>query len=145
LSSSGLRTMNGPGSTEQQLLREQRAFTGRAQDGRSAARLVSASAVRSIGTPAGSPNAIRLNTIIETSIPHASARTQMRAGPIADQVVKLPPRTLSAGEQQISGKLAMAVRMVDRTARLTMDAVLLLVFSPVIAIWWLLERRNRKA
>lgn len=37
-----------------------------------------------------------------------------------------------------------ALQAVVRAGRLTWDATLLLVFSPVIAVWWLLERRHRK-
>lgn len=37
-----------------------------------------------------------------------------------------------------------ALQVVARAGRLTWDATLLLVFSPVIAVWWLLERRHRK-
>ena len=32
----------------------------------------------------------------------------------------------------------------NRAARLGCDAVIILLFSPVIAIWWLLERRHRR-
>lgn len=40
--------------------------------------------------------------------------------------------------------LRSALQVVARAGRLTWDATLLLVFSPVIAVWWLLERRHRK-
>lgn len=33
-----------------------------------------------------------------------------------------------------------AVRALNRTARLTMDAVMITVFSPVILVWWLGEK-----
>lgn len=36
-----------------------------------------------------------------------------------------------------------ALRLVARAGRLTWDATLILIFSPVIAVWWLLERRHR--
>lgn len=37
-----------------------------------------------------------------------------------------------------------ALQLATRAARLTADATLILLFSPVIAVWWLLERRHRK-
>jgi len=52
---------------------------------------------------------------------------------------KSPPARLRA-----SAALMSAVHVADRACRLLLDAILILVFSPVIAIWWLAERRHRK-
>ncbi len=41
-----------------------------------------------------------------------------------------------------SGFRKLAV-MADRTLRITMDALLVIAFSPVILAWWLTERRAR--
>jgi hypothetical protein len=37
-----------------------------------------------------------------------------------------------------------ALNVATRATRLTLDAMLILVFSPVIAGWWMLERRHKK-
>jgi hypothetical protein len=43
-----------------------------------------------------------------------------------------------------SAALMASVHVADRACRLLLDAILILVFSPVIAIWWLAERKHRK-
>jgi len=54
-----------------------------------------------------------------------------------------PARSRPAG-LRASAALMAYVHVADRTCRLFLDAILILVFSPVIAIWWLAERKHRK-
>ena len=37
-----------------------------------------------------------------------------------------------------------SLQVLNRAGRLTFDAMLLIVFAPVIAIWWLNERRHKR-
>ncbi len=37
------------------------------------------------------------------------------------------------------------LQFVNRTGRLTFDAMLLIVFAPVIAVWWLNEKRHKRS
>lgn len=137
--------MNGPGSTEQPFLREQRSSAGSLANGRSGARLVSGSAVRSAGLRSGAPATLSLKPVGATNSNQPDPQEDLTTAPITPSSVSLSPRIAPMHEQQMSGKLGTVWNLVDRTARLSMDAVLLLVFSPVIAVWWLVERHNRKA
>lgn len=52
------------------------------------------------------------------------------------------PKPIEAPAAQ--SPLSAALEFGERALRLTMDGVLIVVFSPVIAAWWMLERRHKK-
>lgn len=85
----------------------------------------------------------------------------MRRVPIAEDVAARPsgrtPAVSSAREPLAShelpkpfatpepqSRISAALELGERALRLTMDGILIVVFSPVIAAWWMLERRHKK-
>lgn len=55
-----------------------------------------------------------------------------------------PVVPLKAPEQKLHEPFRAALRGAERAVRLSMDALIILVFSPVIGVWWLLERRRQR-
>lgn len=64
--------------------------------------------------------------------------------PSAFSATAVRPAKASPAGLRASAALMSAVHVADRACRLLLDATLILVFSPVIAIWWLAERKHRK-
>lgn len=64
--------------------------------------------------------------------------------PSAFSATAVRPAKSPPGRLRASAAVMSAVHVADRACRLLLDAILILVFSPVIAIWWLAERKHRK-
>lgn len=83
--------------------------------------------------------------------PHRSQRLQRQAGGTPDAVdcqpTKMQPLSPPVRFQMPQPRPAsdMAVAIARRAASLTMDALLILIFAPVIIAWLLFERRKRGA
>ena len=128
--SSGLRTMTGPGSHETHSLRPDRKSAPRTIEALPYARLVSAGSQRAVPSLPPQP--------LSRDLPNNS----LTAGSSASASKPVAP--LTAPQRTAQDKLRAALGLLDRGARLTMDAVIILVFSPVIGIWWLMERRRHR-
>jgi len=63
--------------------------------------------------------------------------------PSAFSAAVSPAKSRPAG-LRASAALMACLHVADRACRLFLDAILILVFSPVIAVWWLAERKHRK-
>ena len=122
--------MPGPGSHETHSLRPDRKGAPRTIEALPYARLVSAGSQRTAPSSPQQPLSRDLpsNTIAARSAASASK----------------PVVPLSAPQSTAQDKLQAALGLLDRGVRLTMDAVIILVFSPVIGIWWLMERRRHR-
>jgi hypothetical protein len=81
-----------------------------------------------------------------TSQPRVTAQPAQVPRVEAGPAQTAPPATARpvAADRPQSGLTQSVLRVVARAGRLTWDATLILIFSPVIAVWWLLERRHRK-
>ncbi len=78
------------------------------------------------------------------SDPLRDGRTASSAGPATGNVSAARETVERLSVRPTDGALVSAIHVADRASRLLLDAVLILVFSPVIAAWWLVERRHRK-
>ena len=62
--------------------------------------------------------------------------------PVQD-VVPIEPVTITH-ERPTQNAQVTVLQALNRAGRLTFDAMLLIVFAPVIALWWLNEKRHKR-
>ena len=69
----------------------------------------------------------------------------VNSAPDSVPISTTPAETIAAPAPQSPGFAPRPLlRILNRTGRLTFDAMLLIVFAPVIAVWWLNEKRHKR-
>ncbi len=68
--------------------------------------------------------------------------TAAQEAPVQD-ITPIEPAT---GSQELANQTTQAsvLHALNRAGRLTFDALLLFIFAPVIAVWWLNEKRRKR-
>jgi len=141
--------MAGTGSHEPHIVRSGRKVPQRIGD------VVRLEALKAEADRRGQPQASRVKPFPQraaTSTPEAASSPSPTGPVVQDQQPLLETATFvettfrQAKPVSPTGVSLMqaVLQTLARATRLTADATLILLFSPVIAVWWLLERRHRK-
>ncbi|MGE0381238.1 MAG: hypothetical protein AB7H53_17475 [Hyphomicrobium sp.] len=89
--------------------------------------------------PASRPlNEVRVSAAPDKGTDTKLAQTKLDVAP--EEIAAATSLPLPARQSALMA----AINLGDRASRLLMDAILIVAFSPVIAAWWLIERRHRK-
>ncbi len=117
-----------------------------------AERIAAERAAMSIQRPSAQPRLLHsapaklLGRRLQTAAPrHLLRAPQRHTGTSKRESENAPVETSIAPEPQyISVTPHPLLQIFSRAGRLTFDAMLLIVFAPVIAIWWLNEKRHKR-
>lgn len=86
-----------------------------------------------------------LSRRIHAATPRQSLRSPQRhTGTSKREPGNAPVETSFAPEPRAHLRQRPLMQIFSRAGRLTFDAILLIVFAPVIAIWWLNEKRHKR-
>lgn len=96
-------------------------------------------------TPLRRPYA-HLRRPLHAAPPRPATRTTHVTAAHHAPVQNTAPTEPATGSHELANQTTQAsvLHALNRAGRLTFDALLLIVFAPVIAIWWLNEKRRRR-